>query len=229
MAEGGRRVVGVDGRVARWAGHREKRRAEVVTAALAAIVEHGPWVSTERIADRAGVSRPQLYRHFADADDLHDAVAHRVAELFAAAVLPALTRPTGSPRRIIGRVVGTFVAWMVDNASLYDYMVVRAVGLASGRGRAADLRVQVADRLRELLGGYVRLLGGDPEPADLAAFGVAGMVESATVRWLAVPGALDQAGLVRRLTSAVWALLDDVLREVGVELDPDVPLPELPG
>ncbi|MFE9747009.1 TetR/AcrR family transcriptional regulator [Saccharothrix saharensis] len=229
MAEGGRRGVGVDGRAARWVGHREKRRAEIVTAALSAIVQHGPWVSTERIADRAGVSRPQLYRHFADADDLHDAIARRVAELFAAEVVPALTRPSGSPRQIIGRVVGTFVSWMVDNASLYDYMVVRAAGLAPGRrGQAADLRVQVADRLRELLGGYMRLLGAHPAPADLAAFGVAGMVESATVRWLAVPGALDEARLVRRLTSAVWALLDDVLREAGIELDPDVPLPELP-
>lgn len=229
MAEGGRRGAGVDGRTARWAGHRDKRRAEIVDAALAAIVEHGPWVSTERIADRAGVSRPQLYRHFADADELHDAVAGRVAELFAEEILPGLVRPSGTAREVIGQVVGTFVSWMVCNASLYDYMVVRATGLAPGRGgRAADLRAQVADRLRELLGGYLRLLGADPARADLVAFGVAGMVESTTVRWLAVPGAIDEARLVRRLSAAVWALVDDELRDAGVELDPDVPLPELP-
>ncbi|MCE7000765.1 TetR/AcrR family transcriptional regulator [Saccharothrix sp. S26] len=228
MADGGRNA-GVDGRAARWAGHREKRRAEIVTAALSAIVEHGPWASTEQIADRAGVSRPQLYRHFSDADDLYNAVAHQVAELFAAEIVPVLSRPSGSPREIISGVVGTFVAWMADNASLYDYMVVRAAGSAPGRrGQAADMRLQVAERLCALFTAYLDLLGADSRHADTLAFGVAGMVESATVRWLTVPGALDQEQLVRRLTSAVWALFDDVLREAGVELDPDVPLPELP-
>jgi AcrR family transcriptional regulator len=201
----------------------------MVAAALSAIAEHGPWASTEQIADRAGVSRPQLYRHFADADDLHDAVAHRVAEVLAAAITPELARPSGSAREIITRIVGTFVSWMADNLALYDYMVVRAVGPAPGRrGKAADLRVQIAERVRELLTAYTELLGVDQRPVDSMAFGVAGMVESATVRWLTAPGELDREQLVQRLTSAVWALLDDVLKDAGIELDPDFPLPELP-
>ncbi|WP_447001953.1 TetR/AcrR family transcriptional regulator [Saccharothrix isguenensis] len=230
MEDGSRQGSGVDGRAARWAGHREKRRAEIVAVALSALAEHGPWASTEQIADRAGVSRPQLYRHFADADDLHEAVAHRVAEVFAAAITPELARPSGSARQIITRIVGTFVSWMADNLALYDYMVARAVGLAPGRrGQAADLRVQVAERVRELLTAYTELLGADQRPVDTLAFGVAGMVESATVRWLAVPGELDRDQLVQRLTSATWALIDDVLTDAGIELDPDVPLPGLPG
>ncbi|ANZ35910.1 hypothetical protein BBK82_07250 [Lentzea guizhouensis] len=50
----------VDGRAARWAGQREMRRAEVAAAALDAIAEHGPQVSTEQIAERAGIARHTL-------------------------------------------------------------------------------------------------------------------------------------------------------------------------
>ena len=37
---------------------------------MAAIGEHGPEVTTEQIAARAGVARPGLYRHFDGRDDL---------------------------------------------------------------------------------------------------------------------------------------------------------------
>lgn len=219
------RVV-ADGRAARWAGQREKRRAEVVAAALAAIEEHGPWVSTEQVAERAGISRPQLYRHFSDADDLHDAVAHRVAEMFAAAMLPFLTAPSGSPREIITRVVDAFVSWLVAHSPLYDYLVVRAVGVVPGRrGPAADVRLGIAGALRELFVAHAPA-GVDLRYADPLAFAVAGMVESATARWLAAPHGLDRAELVARLSSWVWVLIEDFVRHGGAELDPDVPLPD---
>ena len=63
----------MDGRTRRWAGHREARRLELVDAAVVAIEEHGPEVTTEQIAAEAGVSRPGLYRHFDGKDDLQSA------------------------------------------------------------------------------------------------------------------------------------------------------------
>ena len=54
--------------------HRETRRAELVEAAVAAIDEHGPSASIAEIAASAGVSKPVLYRYFADKDDLYRAV-----------------------------------------------------------------------------------------------------------------------------------------------------------
>jgi AcrR family transcriptional regulator len=51
-----------------------RNRQRVVAAARAAFVEDGPDVSLEEIARRAGVGATTLYRHFADRDDLVEAV-----------------------------------------------------------------------------------------------------------------------------------------------------------
>ncbi|HXA12198.1 MAG TPA: helix-turn-helix domain-containing protein [Mycobacterium sp.] len=58
-----------------------RNRQRVVAAARAAFAEDGPDVSLEEIARRAGVGATTLYRHFADRDDLVEAV---LEDLFAA-------------------------------------------------------------------------------------------------------------------------------------------------
>lgn len=229
MAESGSPAKPVDGRVARWAGHRAKRRAEIVAAALGAIREHGPGVSTEQIAAHAGIARPLLYRHFTDADDLYGAVAQRAGDLIVAEMVPVLTRPGGTARAMITRVVRTFVVWMTDNVSLYRYVLLRAVDVQSGRSPLiADVRTAISAMLRDLLAGYLTAFELDIQVADPLAFGLVGMVESTTDRWLAAPGQLGIDDLVAQLASWIWALLDGVLRMVGVVLDPDQPLPPLP-
>jgi AcrR family transcriptional regulator len=219
----------VDGRAARWAGQRAKRRAEIVAAGLAAIGEHGPGVSTEQIAARAGIARPRLYRHFADAEDLYDAVAQRAAELIVAEMVPVLTRPSGTARGIITRVVRTFVVWLTDNLSLYRYVVLRSADERVGRDSLiADVRTSISELLRDLLAGYLAVFQLDTRIADPLAFGLVGMVESSTGRWLVEPGVFAHEDLVVALSSWVWGLLDSVLRSAGITLDPDVPLPALP-
>ncbi|MFD5827318.1 TetR/AcrR family transcriptional regulator [Lentzea sp. NPDC060358] len=216
----------MDGRAARWAGQRETRRAEVVAAALLAIAEHGPQVSTEQITDRAAIARPTLYRHFADADDLHDAVARRIGELLVGELAPTMRHPSGSAREIIGRIVRTYVAWLAGNDHLYRYLVSRSL---AEQQPAAAVRLRVGEQLRELLGSYVVLLGGDARVVDPLAFGLIGMVETAALRWVTSPDPLlDRDGLVEHLTGWAWGSLDVALRAIGVELDPDFPLPELP-
>lgn len=220
----------MDGRVARWAGQRAKRRAEIVTAALAAIGEHGPGVSTEQIAARAGIARPLLYRHFTGAEDLYTAVAGRAGELIVAELVPVLTRPSGTARAMITRVVHTFVVWMTDNVSLYRYVLLRAVDVQSGRSPLiADVRTAISAMLRDLLAGYLTAFELDIQVADPLAFGLVGMVESTTDRWLVAPGGLGRDDLVAQLATWIWGLLDNALRMVGVVLDPDEPLPPLPG
>jgi AcrR family transcriptional regulator len=51
-----------------------RNRQRLVTAAREAFIEHGPEVSLEEIARRAAVGPTTLYRHFADKDDLIEAV-----------------------------------------------------------------------------------------------------------------------------------------------------------
>ena len=112
----------VDGRAARWAGQQERRRAEFVDAALAAIAEHGPDVSTEQIAERAGVARTRLYRHFDGAADLQRAIARRAAELVTAELAP-LWHPEGSPNEMIAAAISTHLRWLTEHAQLHRYLV----------------------------------------------------------------------------------------------------------
>src|SRR3954452_21557267 len=79
-----------DGRSTRWDDHREARRAELVAAARAAIDPHGPGASIAEIATSAGVSKPVLYRYFADKDDLYRAVGQWGAEQVMGVLVPTL-------------------------------------------------------------------------------------------------------------------------------------------
>ncbi|MBE1494218.1 AcrR family transcriptional regulator [Amycolatopsis lexingtonensis] len=207
----------VDGRAARWAGQQERRRAEFVEAALVAIAEHGPEVSTEQIAERAGVARTRLYRHFADAADLQRAIAERAAELVTAELAP-LWHPSGSPHEMIATVISTHLRWLTEHESLHRY-------LTRTQPAQTDVRGTIARHLSGLFSGYLTAFGLDPAPADTIAFGLVGYVESATTRWLDHPGALSLAQLTDQLTGTIWAMLDHTLKAGGVELDPDQPLP----
>ncbi|WP_394618835.1 TetR/AcrR family transcriptional regulator [Lentzea sp. JNUCC 0626] len=219
----------MDGRAARWAGQREARREKVVAAALLAIAEHGPQVSTEQITERAAIARPTLYRHFADAEDLYDAVARRIGEMLVGELAPTMNNPEGSAREIISRIVHTYVLWFAANDRLYDYLVSRSLNTRTGEQQpAATVRLQIGEQLRELLAAYVALLGGDPRIADPLAFGLIGMVETAAVRWVTSPDPLlDRDELVAHLTGWAWGSLDVALQAIGVRLDPDAPLPPL--
>ncbi|WP_410627304.1 TetR/AcrR family transcriptional regulator [Amycolatopsis sp. cmx-8-4] len=212
----------VDGRAARWAGQQERRRAEFVDAALEAIAEHGPDVSTEQIAERAGVARTRLYRHFDGAPDLQRAIAQRAAELVTADLQP-LWHPSGSPREMIDAAISTHLHWLTEHAQLHRYLV-RTLPSLPEAGRT-DVRGAIARHLSRLFTGYLAAFGLDPAPADTIAFGLVGYVESATTRWLDHPGSLSLPQLTGQLTGTIWAMLDHTLRAGGVELDADRPLP----
>jgi AcrR family transcriptional regulator len=203
-----------DGRAARWAGQRERRRTEFVDAAIAAISEHGPEATAEQMATRAGVARTRLYRHFDDKADLHQAIAERAITLISAELAP-IWDPHGTPLEMVHAGVRAYLTWASGHIHLYQYMM--------GAGAAADLKRSVSTHLTGLFGGYLRQFGLDDRDAEPLAFGVVGMVAVATDRWLenATLG-LDE--LADRFTRWIWSLLDAELRSLGRELDPNEPL-----
>ncbi|GAA0624688.1 TetR/AcrR family transcriptional regulator [Kutzneria viridogrisea] len=215
-----------DRRAARWAGQRAKRQSEFVDAAIAAIAEHGPSVSTEQIAARAGVARPQLYRHFRAAEDLHQAIAQRAAKMITAELTPQITNASGSPLHMIEQIVHTLVRWMAEHTNLLEYVTQRAVLSPDGQHDVvADIKATIAIQLSALLGAYFRVFEMDTATVDPLAFGLVGFVESATRRWLHEPGSLSQEALVGHLSKWIWGMLDHSLRAEGITLDPNQPLP----
>lgn len=221
------------GQAARWAGQRERRRAEFVEAALRVIAEQGAEVSVEDIAARVGVARTRLYRHFTDRADLERAITARVAQSVVDH-MDALWHPRGSARQMIAGAIGAYVGWLDENRNLHRYLVGHA-GSVEDPGSYPAVRRSVAEHLADLFGGYLGLLGVESVVTTDLAHAVVGMVES-VARWgMAADGAsADETSetaeqVVARLVDWTWALLDSVLRQAGVELDPDLELPQLGG
>ena len=68
----------VDGRSARWARHREERRAELLDVARHLIHEQGPDVTMEDIAAASGTSKSIVYRYFEDKAKLQRALGRSI-------------------------------------------------------------------------------------------------------------------------------------------------------
>jgi AcrR family transcriptional regulator len=210
-----------DGRAARWAGQRDRRRREFVEAGLRAIARHGPEVSTEQIADEAGVARTRLYRHFDGAADLQHAIAVRVAELITAEFAP-LWNPSGTPMELIRSAIGAHTRWLAEHRSLYRYLTRHAMDGAPDV--FTDGKTAIARQLTVVFEHYLGLFGVDTRVCEAVAFGLVGLVESSTSRWLENPRGVERAELAALLARWVWRIVDDTLRAGGLALDPHTEL-----
>ncbi|QKW06098.1 TetR/AcrR family transcriptional regulator [Streptomyces sp. NA04227] len=216
-----------DGRATRWAGQRERRRAEFVDAAIEAVALHGPEVSTEQIAEQAGVARTRLYKHFSDAADLNRALVERVTEMIAAELEPVLYSGS-TPRDGVEAAVRTHLQWLTRHSNLYRYLLRQTADSPSGAGQAVhDVKSAMATMLAGLFRDYTAAFELDmpAQWVDVLAFGIVGLIEAATSRWMADPSQITEDELAQRLSRWVWLTLDDALRAEGIELDPDVWLP----
>ncbi len=181
-------------------------------------------MSTGRIADVAGVARPQLYKHFDDTTDLKRAIADRATELITAALLP-VWEPHGSAMQMIAVAVDAHTGWLADNSNLYRYLTRHSqIGRTSGRDAVADVKTVIARQLTQVFGFYLTAFQLDARIADVISFGVVGLVDSCTAQWLESPQDLTRTQLTDLLTRWIWRILDDSLRVGGIELDPHLPL-----
>lgn len=221
----------LSGQAARWAGQRDRRRAEFVDSAIKVIAEQGPHSTLEDFAAEAGVARTRVYRHFTDRADLERAISARVAAMIVAELEP-LWHPEGSARQIIRGAIGAHVRWLAENRNLYIYLRrhARPDTETSEQGEQLDghagVRRAVADHLTKLFGVYLTLVGIENRTTESLAYAVVGMVESVTERWTE-HAEEDSDAIIDQLSAWTWAMIAEALGTVGVELDPDLPLPPL--
>lgn len=211
-----------DGRSSRWDRHRAARRAEFVTAAIAAINRYGPEVRVEQIAKEAGVPRPVLYRHFKDRADLDAAIAQHAAEDLLAKLAPVLS-PRGTARGAINAVVRTYLGWVEASPEVYRFVVHRA-----GQAAADGTRSEIGRRATELLAAYFRWYGATSPVLGPLTAGLVAMVDAAvdhTLRPDVEP--VDRELLADRLVDAVWQVIAGEAAASGVPASPDTPLPGL--
>jgi hypothetical protein len=161
--------------------------------------------------------RTRLYRHFDGAADLQHAIACRVAELITAEFAP-LWQPSGTPMDLIRTAIGAHTRWLAEHGPLYRYLTKHAVDGAPDV--FADGKTAIARQLTVVFEHYLGLFGIDTRVCEAVAFGLVGLVETSTSRWLENPRGVDRAELAALLARWVWGIVDDTLRRGGLELDP---------
>ena len=215
-----------DGRSTRWDPHRRERRSAIIDAAIAAIEEHGPEVLTAQIAEKAGVPRTHVYRHFDGKQALDLAVARHLANQIGRRIRAGLATQ-GSAREIIRAAIGQHLSWIEEHPNLYRFLAQHAYAVATtGEPAADDAKAAFAAELTAVLHGYMRLFNIDPAPAERVIVGVVGMVD-ATAAWWLEHRDVSRDELTAALTEQVWVIIDSTARSLGLELDPDVTLPQL--
>lgn len=218
-----------DGRSTRWDPHRRERRVAIITAAIEAIEQYGPDALTAQIADKAGVPRTHVYRHFDGKQALDLAVSRHVAREIGETIRAGLAA-TGSARAIIGGAVDQHLRWVEAHPNLYRFLAQHAYAVGTtGSTSADDAKTAFATELTRLLERYLAMFGLDTAPAERVIIGVVGMVDSTAAWWLEHPD-VPREELTTALTEQTWLIIERTTRRLGLDsLDIDQPLPVPPG
>jgi AcrR family transcriptional regulator len=212
-----------DARRDRWRSHRAARRAEFVEAAMRALAEHGPEVGMDHIAAEAGVTKPVLYRHFADKADLFVALGHRGTEILFNRLIPALNNEEAPVPRI-RKSLTAFFSTVEEYPHLYRLLVRRSLANRPvEQDIVAEDKELIAQALSALLGDYLRAMNLDSGAAEPWAHGIVGMVQNVSEWWLE-RRTMSRDAVVEYLTQIIWAAIDGFTRANGVVLDPNKPL-----
>jgi AcrR family transcriptional regulator len=206
-----------DGRSTRWSAHREARRDELVLAAVAAIDEHGPRAGIDEIAAAAGVSKPVLYRYFADKADLHAAVGSWGAGVVMERLLPAFTWE-GSVEERVDRACEAYLAAIEEHPNVFLLLVTHRVH--GDTDPLADGKAAIAAAMARVLGDTLRELGVDAAGAEPWAYGLVGLGLS-TGEWWLTRRTMSRAAVRGYLAAFVWHAFEGLAREYGVDLDDD--------
>lgn len=201
-----------DRRSTRWEAHRQDRRAAFVAAAVAAIDKHGPEASIAQIAREAGVSKPVLYRYFADKVELHAAVGQWGADQVLERVVPPLFGDEPVRERIAKACDG-YLAVIEEHPAVFALLVRHR----SGEDPLADGKIKISTALADVVGTTLRDLGADPDAAEPWAHGLVGLA-LATGQWWLGREAMPRAEVTRYLSTFVWHSLEGFASDHGVSL-----------
>lgn len=184
------------------------------------IEEHGPDSLTGQIAQRAGLARPNVYRHFASKDELDLEVARSAYEELRTQVLARMDQP-GTPLDVIRGPIAAQVIWADKHPNLYRFLISRGYE-SSSRRRKAVRRDFAADVVAAGVPYFPRF-ADKPDIAATLVVAIGGLIDASILDWLN-RRAESRKGLIDRLTLHAWLIIDHQLRELGVRVNPEVPL-----
>lgn len=229
MVDTTNRRADVDGRSTRWNAHKAQRQIDLIDAAVAAIEEEGPGIGVKQIAERMGLPRSVVYRHFKDRAELDELIRKRIIDLLMADFAPTL-EPDGTVMTAIRRAVDAYLDWIGQHPRLHAFLGVGTPAPGDGSGVVAGTKAAIAVQVGELFAALLKSLGKDISLAPSIAVGLVGFVDATVNNWLAGKRReLSSAQLAELLACSIWSVLDGNLRMLGVEIAPDQLMSDLLG
>ena len=210
----------VDGRAARWAGHREARRAAFVDAAITVIEREGAGATVDQISAELGVTRQALYRQFADRADLDRAIAARAAGNLVEDLLPHLDLSGGDPPADVASSIrgalGAYLDYIEAHLELYRFVrahdteLPRPDGASRGGSAVRHVKDTVAGRVADAATGLLAAGSDSADAGRILAAGLVGMADAVISGWLEQPGRTSRTQLIDQLTLMMTAAVSAV-------------------
>ncbi|WP_433560836.1 TetR/AcrR family transcriptional regulator [Nocardia sp. CA-151230] len=210
------------------AGTRLVTREDIVDAAIRVIDRAGPRPSMNDIAREAQITKPRLYRQFADKGDLFTEIAARMSRQAFAAAGADMTLMLQPPRTALRRIFTEYARGILEHPNVFRYLGQAPVVQQSGAGvLQLDLGRDAARRLEKLARSVAEAVPLDTAGLDYLSRALVGALVSMTDLWLSdsdTPSGEQTAEFVERATELVWGLIDGFLRRQGIEADADTPI-----
>ncbi len=213
----------MDGRAARWTGHRATRREELIDATVAAVDEYGANIGVDQIAAAARTSKPVIYRYFTDKDDLYRAVGARVVRQISETLLDVGRHGSDpDPRNLLRASIDAYLQLLEDHPQRFRFVTQHRVFNEARVGKPAAVETgsgAVAHVLTAALGEHLRLIGIDPVSASPWGEAVVGFIRAASLWWLDHPEQMTRRQLTDYLAALLWGGGAGVYQFAGQPVD----------
>ena len=180
----------------------EARRAQLLSVAREVFAEDGyPGAAMEKIAQRAGVTKPVLYQHFEGKKELYLALLDSDMSRLLAQVSGAIESAHDNPSRI-RKGLAAYFNYIEANVDSFRLLFRETMGADPEFRESID---RFHDAAATSIGAIISdETGKSLELAELLARGIMGMSEAAATWWLDRKQEIEKVELVESLAELAW-------------------------
>jgi len=189
------------------------RRSNIMMAGLEIFSEKGFHATAmDDIAERAGISKPILYQHFASKQDLYLGVLDERVDVLVAQVSNAIDSTTGNQARLEAAIACYFR--LVDDADR-GYRLIFESDFTTNHDVRARVEDVVAQVSRVVGTEVMRQTGMSMGEANILAGGLCGMAQAAAWRWLRLGRPIPMEQAVAQTLNLAWNGLGAVNAQIS--------------
>ena len=180
----------------------DERRAQLLRVAREVFAEDGyHGAAMEKIASRAGVTKPVLYQHFVSKKELYLALLEADMQKLLAQVSTAIESAATNPDRI-DRGLRAYFDFIEANVDSFRLLFRETMGTD---GEIRECIDRFHDAAASRIGAIIAEETGKPlDVSELLARGVIGMSEAAASMWIDRKQQIAREALVADLADLAW-------------------------